>query len=149
MVHLIPVQLGTFIVLIPEQQRTSAFKEQPTIPESCVVAQKCCGFRVIKGLLRIITTRWPHRTYKEQDKKVSKHSFFFFKAGSTSACVFEWNPFWQVIFWKMGSDQATGLSLLGLERSCDFIPSCCTGKVDQIKPDQPPARIYGEWGGQK
>lgn len=77
MVHLIPVQLGTFLVLIPEQQRTSAFKEQPTIPESCVVAQKCCGFRVIKGLLRITTTRLPHRTYKEQDKEVSKHSFFF------------------------------------------------------------------------
>lgn len=75
--HLIPAQLGTFIVLIPEQQRTSAFKEQPTIPECCVVAQKCCGFRVIKGLLRITTTRWPHRTYKERDKKVSKHSFFF------------------------------------------------------------------------
>lgn len=51
-----------------------------------------------------------------------------------------------MIFWKVGPEQATGLSLLGPERSCDLIPSCCTGKVDQIKPDQPPARIYGEWG---
>lgn len=54
-----------------------------------------------------------------------------------------------MIFWKVGSDQATGLSLLGPEQSCDLIPSGCTGKVDQIKPDQPPACIYGEWGGEK
>lgn len=76
MVHLIPLQLWTFIVLIPERQRTAAFKEQPKSSESCVVAQKRCGLRVIKGLLRITTKRWPHRTYREQDKKVAKQSFF-------------------------------------------------------------------------
>lgn len=76
MVHLIPLQLWTFIVLIPERQRTAAFKEQPKSSESCVVAQKRCGIRLIKSLLRITTKRWPHRTYREQDKKVAKQSFF-------------------------------------------------------------------------
>lgn len=79
MVHLIPLQLQTFIVLIPERQRTAAFKERPKSSESCVVAQKRCGLRVIKGLLRITTKRWPHRTYREQGKKkVAKQSFLFF-----------------------------------------------------------------------
>lgn len=47
-------------------------------------------------------------------------------------------------FGKWGSDEASGLSSLGTERGCDLIPSCHTGKVDQIKPRRPPGRVYGD-----
>lgn len=49
-----------------------------------------------------------------------------------------------MIFRETGSDEATGLSSPGTERGSDLIPSCHTGKVDQIKPGQPPGHIYGD-----
>lgn len=72
MAYLIPLGLWSFIVVIPEVQRAAAFKEQPKSSECCVVVQKRCGLRVIKGSLRTTTKRWPHRTYRTSKRAGGK-----------------------------------------------------------------------------